>query len=105
MVKTWTWNEVGDKVDSTGVVKLTQSQKQVIADKWNAEEKKYKDQLLQALRQKRNRLLKDTDWWGSSDNTMTDTQKKYRQDLRDLTTGLDTEEKILNVTWPTQPTE
>jgi len=34
---------------------------------------------------------------------MTDAQKKYRQDLRDLTTGLDTEEKILNVTWPTKP--
>ena len=103
MVKSWTWNEVGDKVDSTGIVKLTQAQKQTIADKWNEVEKKYKDQLLEALRQKRNTLLKDTDWWGSSDNTITDAQKKYRKDLRDLTTGLDTEEKILNVTWPTKP--
>tara|TARA_R100001594_G_scaffold40805_1_gene72828 strand:- start:408 stop:719 length:312 start_codon:yes stop_codon:yes gene_type:complete len=103
MVKTWTWNEVGDKVDSTGVVKLTQAQKQTIADEWNEIEKKYKDQLLEALRQKRNRLLSETDWWGVSDNTMTDAQKKYRKDLRDLTTGLDTEEKILNVTWPTKP--
>jgi len=103
MAKTWTWDEVGDKVDSTGVVKLTQTQKQAIADEWNIAESKKKDNLLEGLRHERNRLLKDTDWWGSSDNTMTDAQKKYRQDLRDLTTGLDTEEKILNVTWPTKP--
>ena len=27
----------------------------------------------------------ETDWWASSDLTMTDAQKKYRQDLRDIT--------------------
>jgi hypothetical protein len=58
---------------------------------------------LSNLRDKRNRLLAETDWWGASDNTMTDAQKKYRQDLRDLTTGLDTVEKINSVTWPTKP--
>ena len=55
------------------------------------------------LREKRNSLLAETDWWGASDNTMTDAQKKYRQDLRDLTTGLDTVEKVYSVTWPTKP--
>ena len=55
------------------------------------------------LREKRNSLLAETDWWGASDNTMTDAQKKYRQDLRDLTTGLDTLEKVNSVTWPTKP--
>jgi hypothetical protein len=55
------------------------------------------------LREKRNSLLAETDWWGASDNTMTDAQKKYRQDLRDLTTGLDTVEKVNSVTWPTKP--
>ena len=55
------------------------------------------------LREKRNSLLAETDWWGTSDNTMTDAQKKYRQDLRDLTTGLDTVEKVNSVTWPTKP--
>jgi hypothetical protein len=55
------------------------------------------------LREKRNNLLAETDWWGASDNTMTDAQKKYRQDLRDLTTGLDTVEKVNSVTWPTKP--
>mgnify|MGYP001338794891 FL=1 len=55
------------------------------------------------LRDKRNRLLAETDWWGASDNTMTDAQKKYRKDLRDLTAGLDTVEKVNAVVWPTKP--
>ena len=59
--------------------------------------------LMMRLREKRNSLLAETDWWGASDNTMTDAQKKYRQDLRDLTTGLDTVEKVNSVTWPTKP--
>ena len=61
------------------------------------------DRRLSDLRQKRNALLAETDWWGASDNTMTDDQKKYRQDLRDLPSGLDTVEKVANVTWPTKP--
>jgi hypothetical protein len=36
------------------------------------------------LRAKRNALLKDTDWQGMSDVTMSDAQKAYRQKLRDL---------------------
>jgi hypothetical protein len=58
---------------------------------------------IEELRTKRNTLLTETDWWGASDNTMTDAQKKYRQDLRDLTNGLDTVEKVNSVTWPTKP--
>ena len=56
---------------------------------------------LQNLRDERNRLIAETDWWDMSDTaTMTDAQKKYRQDLRDITksaTSLD------DVTWPTKP--
>ena len=59
--------------------------------------------LMMRLRVQRNSLLTETDWWGASDNTMTDAQKKYRQDLRDLTNGLDTVEKVNSVTWPTKP--
>lgn len=58
---------------------------------------------LQALREKRYALLAETDWWGTSDNTMTADQTKYRKDLRDLPSGLDTIEKVANVTWPTKP--
>jgi hypothetical protein len=73
----------------------------------DAEEKAWLDgQLdrdLKALRNKRNALLSETDWWGASDNTMTADQTKYRKDLRDLPSGLDTIEKVANVTWPTKP--
>ena len=67
---------------------------------WDAKEKAWKegalDRALTNLRDKRNNLLSETDWWGASDNTMTDAQKKYRQDLRDLTTGLDTSGRLDN---------
>ena len=55
---------------------------------------------LMELRAERDRLLAETDWWASSDLTITDAQKKYRQDLRDITktaTSLD------DVKWPTKP--
>ena len=37
-----------------------------------------------SVRAERNQLLKDTDWQGMSDVTMSDAQKAYRQKLRDL---------------------
>ena len=55
---------------------------------------------LLGLREERNRLLAECDWWASYDLTITDAQKKYRQDLRDITksaTSLD------DVTWPSKP--
>jgi hypothetical protein len=36
------------------------------------------------IRGERNQLLKDTDWQGMSDVTMSDAQKAYRKKLRDL---------------------
>ena len=63
--------------------------------------KEFDDQItMDQLRDKRNRRLAETDFWGLSDMTMTDAQKKYRQDLRDITktaTSLD------DVKWPTKP--
>jgi len=61
------------------------------------------DRALENLRLKRNKLLFDTDWWASSDLSITDEQKKYRQDLRDLTNGLTTVEQVEAVEFPTKP--
>tara|TARA_Y100001937_G_C7080060_1_gene312500 strand:- start:55 stop:342 length:288 start_codon:yes stop_codon:yes gene_type:complete len=73
----------------------------------DAEEKAWSDgQLnrdLSELRNKRNTLLAETDFYALSDVTMSDEMKKYRQDLRDLPSGLDTVEKVANVTWPSKP--
>ena len=55
------------------------------------------------LREKRNRLLAETDFYALSDVTMSDEMKKYRKDLRDLPAGKDTVDKCNNATWPTKP--
>ena len=55
------------------------------------------------LREKRNRLLAETDYYALSDVTMSDDMKNYRQDLRDLPAGKDTVEKCDNATFPTKP--
>jgi len=57
------------------------------------------------LRRKRNNLLIETDWMANSDVTMSDNWKTYRQALRDLTSGLDTVEKVNAKTFPTKPGE
>ena len=61
------------------------------------------DRLLESLREKRNRLLADTDYFALSDVTLADNMKTYRQQFRYLTSGLDTVDKVNNVTWPTKP--
>jgi len=53
-----------------------------------------------ALRNERNRLLTETDWWASSDLTMTAEQTAYRQALRDIT---DTYSSLDDVVWPEKP--
>mgnify|MGYP001267124515 CR=1 FL=1 len=56
---------------------------------------------LKNLRLERNNLLSETDWWDASDTAdMTDEQKKYRQDLRDITK---TYSSLGDVKWPTKP--
>lgn len=55
---------------------------------------------MRLLREERDRRLAETDWWATSDRTMTDAQTTYRQALRDVpasATSLD------DVSWPTKP--
>jgi hypothetical protein len=61
---------------------------------YNATEK------LDFLREKRNGKLAETDWWASSDLTMTSAQTTYCQALRDIT---DNATSLDDVTWPTKP--
>jgi len=55
------------------------------------------------LRSERDRLLAETDWWGASDQTMSDAQKKYRSDLRDLPAQYDNSSVLGEITWPSKP--
>ena len=52
-----------------------------------------------AVRNMRNNLLQATDWRASSDLTLADAWKTYRQALRDVPTQSDP----YNITWPTVP--
>tara|TARA_B110000467_G_C18161612_1_gene389956 strand:+ start:409 stop:810 length:402 start_codon:yes stop_codon:yes gene_type:complete len=61
----------------------------------------------ETLRGQRKTKLKDSDWTVMPDTPLSDSKKAewvtYRQALRDITDGVDTEEKALAVTWPTAP--
>tara|TARA_B100001093_G_scaffold378524_1_gene363808 strand:- start:11 stop:445 length:435 start_codon:yes stop_codon:yes gene_type:complete len=52
-----------------------------------------------SIREERDEKLKETDWRASSDLTMSDTWKTYRQALRDIPTQSDP----YSITWPTEP--
>ena len=55
---------------------------------------------MRLLREERDRLIAATDWWASSDLTMTSAQTTYRQALRDITTSATS---LDDVTWPEKP--
>ena len=73
----------------------------------DAEEKAWADgaydRAMVSLRQKRDSLLKETDYYALSDVTMSDDMKSYRQQLRDITEGVNTEAKAKNKKFPTKP--
>ena len=62
---------------------------------------------MRVLREERDQLLASSDWTGLSDTALTSEVsakwKLYRQRLRDLPSGLDTESKVKNAVWPTKP--
>ena len=65
------------------------------------------DRAMADVRQKRNRLLQDSDWEvimaKEKGTTLSAGFKTYRQDLRDITEGVSTIEDVNNITWPTKP--
>ena len=61
------------------------------------------DMAMEDLRAKRNNLLKDTDHYALSDQTLSDDMRTYRQSLRDITNGLTTVEDVNAVVFPTKP--
>jgi len=61
----------------------------------------------ETLRGQRKSLLKNSDWTVLPDSPLSDSKKAewttYRQQLRDITDGIDTEAKAIAVTFPTKP--
>ena len=53
-----------------------------------------------SIRLKRDNLLAETDWWGASDNTMSDAQTAYRLALRNYPATYTADN---SAAWPTKP--
>ena len=65
---------------------------------------------INAMRETRNIIIQESDWMANSDVTMSDDWKKYRQDLRDITTTVTDDtvryamgDDINHSGWPTKP--
>jgi hypothetical protein len=113
----YTWEDVGN--DANGKI-YTQSEKEAIAIRWNANAKALNDNIipnkLKTIKELRDIRLKETDYMANSDYTMPDYIKTWRQTLRDLPQNnttesqydalleLDDDKKLKNSVW-TQPTE
>ena len=65
------------------------------------------DRAIAGLRQKRNSILASSDWTVLSDSPLSAELKtawlEYRQDLRDITEGVNTEAKVKAVVFPDKP--
>ena len=61
------------------------------------------DRALARMREDRNRLLAETDFYALSDVTMSSDMTTYRQALRDLPSGKTTKADVDGATWPTKP--
>lgn len=65
------------------------------------------DRAIAGLRQRRNALIASSDWTVLSDSPLSATEKtawlEYRQDLRDITVGVDTVAKVNAVVFPDKP--
>ena len=67
-----------------------------------------REEPMKLLREERDRRIALTDWRASSDLTLSNAWKTYRQALRDITTqtpklNSDYELDLTSVTWPTEP--
>ena len=65
------------------------------------------DRAIAGLRSKRNSILASSDWTVLSDSPLSAEEKtawlEYRQDLRDITEGVNTVAKVNAVVFPTKP--
>ena len=70
------------------------------AEAWRAERSLSDEEVLQDLREERNRRLAETDYLALSDVTLSTEMAEYRQALRDLPANTS---DPANPTWPVKP--
>ena len=85
--------------------KIRPSDSEIMAEMQKAEDA----EPMRLLRKERDKKLTETDWWAAGDriDSMTNEQKIYRKQLRDLPSTaspqIDEQNNLTNVTWPTKP--
>ena len=84
-------------------IQLTEAEEAELDERAIAWEAGAFDREIAELRSSRNRMISLTDWHGLSDVTMSAAMRQYRQELRDLPSGLTTVEQVRAVVWPTKP--
>ena len=94
---------VNCKTGKSEIRDLTSEEKTKFEEEKKLWDDKEFDREMETLRKQRNQLLNETDYFALSDQTLTDEMKKYRQDLRDITNGLETIEQVKAVEFPTKP--
>jgi len=92
-----------NKMVNGEIIALTAEEEEICNARDKAWEDKALDRAIEELREQRNTLLLETDFWGNSDMTMSSDMTTYRQALRDLPDGKDTVAKCENATFPTKP--
>ncbi len=95
--------EMGANSINNVLTHLTEAEAKAKAEKEKAWNEGALNRALADVRTTRKRLLMETDFYALGDVTMSDNMKTYRQELRDITNGLDTVDKCKNVAWPTKP--
>ena len=90
------------KVVNNQVVEMTEEENNAFE---NYRTSKHFNIKIENLRQERNLLLKETDFYANSDVTMSEAMRTYRQQLRDITNGLTTVEQVEAVEFPEKPLE
>ena len=94
---------VNCKTGKSEIRDLTSEEKTKFEEEKKLWDDKEFDREMETLRKQRNQLLNETDYFALSDQTLTDEMKKYRQDLRNITNGLETIEQVKAVEFPTKP--
>ena len=79
---------------------LTSDELKVFNEEKAAFDAKAGERTMLAIRQQRDNLLAETDWWGASDNTMSDAQTAYRLALRNYPATYTADN---TTAWPTKP--
>ena len=88
-------------------IPLTEEEEKVLQARAKLFDDNKVERAMDILRTDRIKLLNASDWTQMPDSALINEKsaewRLYRQKLRDITSGLDTVEKVNAVTWPTKP--